>query len=308
MNQILMTEKKKKQKKQKGPVEIKNIVKFFAGSIIVFGVVMIGQASYAIYKGHENRRIDVPPEVNIVRVNDTAVLTVNHNVEISKITYNWDHGESTVLPEGSLSAEEVIVLPNENTTLYITIEDINRKEITYQKQFLLEGVDITKPKITIETQDGSNLLKIVATDETKLNSVTYKWNNEEEKILKPTEEDNKKIKHEFEMNEGNNKLIVSATDANGNYENIEKEIIVSSRPTINITKDNDKLIVEVTDKYGIKEITVNLNGQVYSAKDLKELKEVKVGPLKLVKGNNTISITVKNKNGLIGRGSTQIEY
>ena len=41
---------------------------------------------------------------------------------------------------------------------------------------------------------------------------------------------------------------------------------------------------------------------------LGELKEVKVGPLKLVEGNNTISITVKNKNGLVGRGSTEIEY
>lgn len=110
------------------------------------------------------------------------------------------------------------------------------------------------------------------------------------------------------MTEGNNKLIISATDSNGNYENIEKEIIVSSRPTINITKDNDSLIIEVTDKYGIEEITVNLNGQVYSANDLGELKEVKVGPLKLVEGNNTISITVKNKNGLVGRGSTEIEY
>ena len=295
MNQILMTEKKKKQKHPKGPVGIKNIVRFFAGSIIVFGVVMIGQGSYAI-------------EVNIVRVNDTAILTVNHNVEISKITYNWDHGEDTVLPEGTTSAEEVIILPNENTTLYITIEDANRKEITYQKQFLLEGVDITKPKIEIETQDGSDILKIVATDETELTSVTYKWNNEEEQVLTPSEDDKKKIEHEFEMTEGNNKLIISATDSNGNYENIEKEIIVSSRPTINITKDNDNLIIEVTDKYGIEEITVNLNGQVYSANDLGELKEVKVGPLKLVEGNNTISITVKNKNGLVGRGSTEIEY
>lgn len=308
MNQILMTEKKKKQKQSKGPVGIKNIVRFFAGSIIVFGVVMIGQGSYAIYRGQENKRIDVAPEVNIVRVNETAVLTVNHNVEISKITYNWDHGEDTVLPEGSTSAEEVIILPNENTTLYITVEDVNRKEITYQKQFLLEGVDITKPKIEIETQDGSDILKIVATDETELTSVTYKWNNEEEQVLTPSEDDKKKIEHEFEMTEGNNKLIISATDSNGNYENIEKEIIVSSRPTINITKDNDNLIIEVTDKYGIEEITVNLNGQVYRANDLGELKEVKVGPLKLVEGNNTISITVKNKNGLVGRGSTEIEY
>ena len=55
MNQILMTEKKKKQKQPKGPVGIKNIVRFFAGSIIVFGVVMIGQGSYAIYRGQENR-------------------------------------------------------------------------------------------------------------------------------------------------------------------------------------------------------------------------------------------------------------
>ena len=46
---------------------------------------MIGQGSYAIYRGQENKRIDVAPEVNIVRVNDTAILTVNHNVEMRNL-------------------------------------------------------------------------------------------------------------------------------------------------------------------------------------------------------------------------------
>ena len=52
MNQILMIENKKKNKKHKnnsGAIEIKNIIRFFAVAIIVFGLFIIGHSSYGLY-------------------------------------------------------------------------------------------------------------------------------------------------------------------------------------------------------------------------------------------------------------------
>ena len=49
MNQILITEKKKKSKKApRGPIEVKGIVRFFAVFIMIFGIILASEGSYAL--------------------------------------------------------------------------------------------------------------------------------------------------------------------------------------------------------------------------------------------------------------------
>ena len=120
MNQILMIEKKKKQTKQKssgggGAIETKSIVCFFAIVIIIFGIILMGQGSYAIYKEAADKNPANMPKVIVSRESDKVIISVEHTTEISKVIYSWNNGEATEVPQGGLTAYEEILLPNQNS-------------------------------------------------------------------------------------------------------------------------------------------------------------------------------------------------
>jgi len=101
MNQILAVENKKKEKvktkkiRTGRPIEIKGIVMFFAVIIMVFGLTLAGQGSYALYKDIDDRKPENIPYVTIGRVNDKAIVQISSNIEISKLVYSWNNGEES---------------------------------------------------------------------------------------------------------------------------------------------------------------------------------------------------------------------
>lgn len=311
MNQILTVEEKKKREnkiKSGRPVEIKGIVRFFSVAVIVFGTIFIGQGSYAIYKDIDDRKPANIPTVTIGRINDKAIVQVNHNTEISKLVYSWNNGERTAIPIGSTRAREEITLLGYDSTLNITIEDVNGKEVKYQKRYLLTGVDITKPSIEIETKDGSNNMVITARDETEIAYMEYQWEGEKPVIVEVEQEKQKEIKKEIPLTVGTKKIRIIAEDTNGNIEKIEKEIVTStSKPTMLIRRKKQEIAIEAEDKDGIKDIVVNLNGKIETVKDINR-KKVKVGYLKLREGNNTISIEVTNISGYTEKVTAELQY
>ena len=309
MNQILITEnKKKKQRKSSGPIEIKGVVRFFAIVIAIFGLVLAGESSYAIYRDIEERKPESMPTVTISRLNDTAIVYVEHSVEISKIIYSWDNGEETVLPEGGLTAQEEILLPNQNSVLNITIEDMNGKQVKYQKEYYLEGMDITKPTIQIDVEDGSDKMTITAVDETEIAYLSYNWEGEEPVVVEANSEGQTEIKQEVELTPGTRKINVIAEDINGNVEQIEKEIVATtSEPTMQLIQNAGEIIIEASDEDGIQEIRLNLNGKQY-VNQIDGEKNIQLGPVSLQEGNNTILLEVTNVSGYTKKASTELQY
>lgn len=306
MNQILATENKKK--KSSGPIEIKKIVRFFAITMVIFGIILIGEGSYNIYANVQSRNPSNMPTVTISRLNDTAIIYVEHNVEISKIIYSWGDGESTVLPEGSLTAQEEILLPNQNSVLNITIEDMKGNQVKYQKEYYLEGMDIIKPSIQIDVEDGSHKMTITAKDDTEISYLSYQWENEEAVVVEATEQGQTEITQKVDLVAGTKKIIIIAEDINGNVEQIEKEIVATnSEPKMQLIQNGKEIIIEASDDDGIKDITLNLNGKKYATKDL-NVKYVQVGPVELQEGNNTILVEVTNVNGYTKKAATELQY
>lgn len=292
MNQILYVG----ENKENGPIAIKSIVKFFAIVIIVFGIILIGKGSYAIYKNIEINSGDNIPVVYMDRVNNTVVIKAEDNIEISKLIYSWNKGEETILLPNSKKVEEVVLLPNENSVLNVTIVDTKGKETKFMQEWNVEGIDIRKPEIEITTDEDIRKITIIARDETEINYLIYKWNEEEEIKINATENDKLKIQETIDMILGENKLTVKAVDKNGNTETLEKTIIISSKPVIAIKQSNGKLAVTINDEVGIKKVTLNINGQTYGG-NYSGKKQLKLNvPLK--KGNNTISITAINESDL----------
>ena len=315
MNQILVTEKKKKSKKtSRGPIEIKGIVRFFAVFIMLFGIVLAGEGSYALYKEIDESKPENIPDLSLTRDGDTVILKVEHNTEISKVNYRWNDGEENSIPEGTTYVEEEILLPDGNNVLNITVIDMKNREYQFIKEYNLEGVDITKPNIEVtQTEEGTANISIVASDETAITEMTYKINDEQEVTVQATEEGQKEITQDITLPEGQNTLTVVAKDTTDNVTTYEKQIIVSSKPTIEIvSQEGNTITLKISDKYGLKDVIVNLNGKVYSSKDIDQNPNVNKNeiyvPLELQSGNNVLSIEVTNVNGLKGSASTQLQH
>ena len=312
MNQILSIENKKKQKTKKNrtgrQIEIKGIIMFFAVIIMVFGLTLAGQGSYALYKNMDDRKPENIPYITIERVNDKAIVQVNSNIEISKIVYSWNNGEESAIPIGSNNAREEITLLGYDSVLNLTIEDINGKKVKYQKQYILTGVDITKPSIEIETKDGNDKMKIIARDETEISYMSYQWEDGEPVIINADQQGQTEITTEVPLVVGSKKIKIIAKDTNGNIEEIEKEIVTSTaKPKITLRRNKQKISIEVEDKDGIASITANLNGEEHKLTDINR-KKVKVGYLYLREGNNTISVEITNVNGYTEKATTELQY
>ena len=305
MNQILVTEYNKKTSKKAG---IKGIIMFFAFSLILFGLTLLGEGSYAIYKNIQEKSPSNIPIVNIRRENDELVVNITHSAEIMKIKYSWDMGEENIVPINAYTAEERIKLLGYNSTLTLTIEDFNGKQITYQKQYILDGVDITKPSIDVTTSNGSSEMVITAADETAISKLTYKWDGEEEVTIYAETQNQKEIKKEITLTPGTRTITITAEDKNGNIQEMTREIVTStSKPKMSVLKKENKVTFHVEDEDGVKYILVNLNGETYSADNINR-KEVDVGPLTLREGNNILSIEVTNISGYTESAATELEY
>lgn len=292
MNQILYVG----DNKNNGPVAVKSVIKFLAIVIIIFGIILIGEGTYSMYKGIVANSGNNIPTVYMNRVNDTVVIKAENNIEIAKLIYSWNKGEETVLLPNNKAVEEVVLLPNENSILNVTIVDIKGKETKFMQQWNIEGIDIKKPEMEIATDDSSRKITIIARDETQIDYLIYKWNNEAETRVNGTERNKLEIQKTIDMKLGENKLTVTAVDKNGNTSTLEKTIIISSKPTIAVKQSNSKIHIVINDEVSIKTVSININGQVYAG-EYEAKKQLKLNvPLK--QGNNTVSITVTNESGL----------
>lgn len=314
MNQILAVENKKKEKvktkkiRTGRPIEIKGIVMFFAVIIMVFGLTLAGQGSYALYKDIDDRKPENIPYVKIGRVNDKAIVQISSNIEISKLVYSWNNGEESAIPIGSTNAREEITLLGYDSVLNLTIEDMNGKRVKFQKQYLLTGVDITKPVVEIETKDGNDKMKIVAKDETGIAYITYQWEDGEPVTVNADQQGQTEMIVQVPLTVGLKKIKIIAVDTNGNIEEIEREITTStSRPKMTLRRNKQKISIEIEDKDGIKSIKANLNGEEYEITNVNR-KKVKVGYLYLREGNNTISVEVTNVNDYTEKATAELQY
>lgn len=309
MNQILMVEHKKKRKNRgsTNPIEIANIVRFFAIMLIIFGLSFIGQGSYAIYKEAKGRNTEDLPVVSMQRVNDTVMIKASSNDMIENLIYSWNEAEETKIPVEDSYIEEAVLLPIEDSinVLNVKIEEKNGRTIKYQKKFNIEGLDITQPTIEI-TENVQGSIKITATDETQIKYITYQINDKDEIRIDKSETEDKTMNYILNLERGENKVIITAVDTSDNISTLEKTIIVSGKTSMNLKIENGKLVINVEDPDGIKDIEINLNGLVYTAKDINQ-KGIRI-PLDIVEGTNVVRITITNVNSLVTTGAKEFNY
>ncbi len=296
MNQILYTNTSKKS----GTLEIKTVLRIFAISCIIFGLILVGQASYAmIFKGEEESQSE--PLINVTQSEDILTISIKHDKLIDKIIYSWNNEEEVILQgKGRKELSENITIPTGINTLVLKVIDINGKTATYSEMYELQQGDTINPEIELLVE--SSKVKIVAKDETALSYIKYYWNNEDETKIEAREESPKQIEDKIDILKGENTLTIVAVDKAGNETVKEQAFKGVKKPKIELLREGNELIVNVTDEEGIQKIEYTLNGQFYTTDPENtgaalNMKEVQFRQ-SLSAGENKITITAYNINGL----------
>lgn len=262
MNQILYVENKKRNQ----PANIKTVVLFFSIAIIVLGVILVGQGSYAMIIRHQEEQNKInsqeaKPQVNINKEEDDIVIEVKHDKAIDKIIYQWNNEEQkTILGNNKTNLKETISLPFGTNMLNVKVIDINGKEAEYQKEYVIDGDG--KPVIELVlTKD--NKIKITAKDTKSLKYIVYTWNNGQETKIEANPQDLKIIEKEVEIPLGQNTLKVEALNKDDIVTTKELDVKGVKSPKIDLAKEGENLVIKVQDDTGIERIDYTINGKPY---------------------------------------------
>lgn len=291
MNQILYIQK---EKKKGNTVEIHKIVLFFSISLIVFGLIMLGEGVYGSYKNSEMRAVidNTTPTIALDREGQQLKISISHIRQLQSVTYNWNNDEDTEM-EIDVTAKASIIqrieLPAGENEFNITATDVNGKTSSVSKEFYMEtGRDITKPKIDVSVV--GNYIKIVATDEKALSYLTYRWNDGEETTIQADVVDSGKIEINVEILRGKNTITIIAVDSSNNTSTREATFEGRVKPTLEVWVVGNQLNIVGKHETGVTKIDYTINGQTYSVQSPQgpEMKAVQT----LEPGYNRVSIVV----------------
>lgn len=292
MNQILQTESKKSS-----PVEINKVVMFFAIAIIILGIVLVGQGSYAMITGtkeKENTQIETQvPEVNIQRTEENILISITHTKPITSVTYYWNNeSEQTIETNNNLVISEEISLPFGNNTLNLTVIDEDGNETNYTKEYVLDGEG--RPVIEL-LLTKENKIRIKVQDAKGLKYIRYTWNSGNYVTVQANVDNLKLIDELAEIPLGQNTLRVEAVNADDMITTKELEVKGVRRPVVSLRQEGSQLIIRAEDEVAMKVVNFTLNGQKYQI----NFGEVKVIEHKvdLKQGENRIELSAENKDG-----------
>lgn len=297
MNQILAVEpKKKKEKKQKssssGPVEIRSILKFFAIITMIFGILMICSGSYSMYINTQTANRNAKPTINVVENGNSLELTVSHSRELVSVTYRWNNEEETeIQTNGNREVSQTIDIPSGTNTLNIYARDINGQEVRYEQNYTIQG------DITIEFSVETDGLKISTSGKDELSYMTYRWDEEEETRV---DINNTSFEQTIEIPKGQHTLTVVVVDVNNKTETKEQEVKGVTKPTINISLDQENgelgFLVTVTDEEGLRRIEFTLNEEERYKQEFDDNTKEFTYKFPIKEGENKILVTAYDIN------------
>lgn len=274
MNQILMTENnnfkhnKKEQNynsRKSNNGDFKGIVKVFAVLILIFGLAISGNGAYAIISEIQATKTSKVPVVTTQRTGNAVTISVSCETGIRTIVYSWNDSTETVIQGKNKSElEQVVTIPSGDNRLNIAVIDSNGKQTKFVKNFIQAEKDVTEPVIEFEVV-GSNI-KIIATDDTAMDYMTYKIGDNAEVTVEAEYEGQTTIEEIISVPQGQNTLIVEAVDKEQNFATKEQEVKGVKKPVIEVIPDpNDPsyLIIKAADEEGLRMVSYYINEQEY---------------------------------------------
>ena len=310
MNQILFTETKKRNSSQ----DAKKIVLFFAITIIIFGLILLGQGAYGVYNIAKDKEgkgtTDSDTSIKIMQLSSGDIqINVESKVGISELIYSWNNEASQTISEsGKTSIKEIITSPAGQNDLIVKTIDMDGKQITKQEKFTSNA---SGPIIELAVV-GDNI-KIIVNSEQNISHVTYKWNSEEEqRIDMVTYEDKTKLEKEIQIPKGSNTLKVTAVDVNNNTSEKSQDIKGVTKPKSSPVIRGKYIYFEVTADEDIKQVDIMYNNEAYIIKEntIKESNQSRkvTHKFEMKKGMNYLVIKTTTVSGVTAEDVWKYNY
>lgn len=279
------------------------IVKVFAMLLIFFAICLIGIGIYNKFQNSTNSNSEQLSEtkanINTTIDGTTLTISVSHDKKLTKLIYNWNTtSEKTIAIETGNIFETSIEIPSGDNTLNVQVLDENGVKTEYSEPISSEeGVDIIKPTIEYEITEDKKI-KITARDESEIDFITYRWNDEEENKVEADEEGQLQIIEEIEIKKGENNLTIVAVDKSNNTDSLQQVFTGLMQPNIQVvlSEDKSKLVVTCTHENGVSKIEYTLNDKPFAAELPDTPKEVQFEQA-LDEGYNKIILTVTSVDG-----------
>lgn len=211
------------------------------------------------------------PVIEFAKDGNIATISVTHNKGIARVSYYWDgKDDDTIIQKGD-SKQEVIIsdvsIPSGTNILYVTATDDNGRSATSTFECSYDGIAIDLSVV------NNSEIKIVASDVTGMQYMTYRWNSEEE-IKVFTNEDNAiSIEQSTDIPSGLNTLYITAVNSSNITLTKKLEIKGNKRPEIEFYIMDKELYVTVRDEEGVQTVTQQVNlgeEEVFDANGQKE--------------------------------------
>ena len=302
MNQILSFGHAGDSKKQ-----INKVIKSFSFFIIILAIILIIEGILGYKKAKEKKVYVERPDIDVIRNGDVTILDISSKIGIEKVIYFWNDGiENTVEKNGEKNFELEIGTTIGTNDLNLEIVDSEGNQIKYdpikisyentsengENWQVAVNNDKTEPIVSLGAKKGK--VTINASDNVRISYVTYSWNGGEETKITGLSEDEKSLSAEIDVLKGDNKLIVKAYDVAGNVATVEKDVHGTDGPDIKVKKENDEIVINVEDQFGITKIYYNFNGEEKTIENINE-KTYEIR-LKLIDGENYVIIEAYENN------------
>ena len=274
MNQILVTEsnnsknnKKEKKVKNKTSVagDMTGVVKTFAILILIFGLALSSNGVYAIMQDIQESKNSKVPTVTTQRSGNAVTISINCETGIRTMSYSWNNSTETVIQgKNQTELEQIVTVPSGDNKLNISVIDSKGKQTKYVKNFIQSTTDTTEPVIKFEVVNSN--IKIIVTDDTAIDYVTYKLGDNQEVTITADQEGQTTIEETISVPQGQSTLIVEAVDKAQNFATKEQEIKGVKKPVIEVIPDpNDPsyLIIKATDEEALRMVSYYINDQEY---------------------------------------------
>lgn len=293
MNQILSVDMPN-GRKNRNKSSIHSIVTVFSIILIIFGIGMASTGAYNVSNKKSNGlqvSSNTKPIITIERVNASTInIVASHDKEISSIVYNFDNeDEKEVFGDGKNEMKIEVKLPTGESTINIVAKDINGISASYKSSFTVEQ----KPEIKLEQVEG----QIQVTVESKINidTISYYWDEdkENEKVLTINETKTVTL---IDVLQGSHTLNITAVDVNGNKETKTQKVIGDNKPTLSVTTDGNKFIIEATDDEELTKVEIKLNSNDTITEEINSAQYHK--EIELEDGANKLTVKVYNKNNI----------
>lgn len=172
--------KKQKVYKEKSVIEINKIVIFLAISILILGICIIAGSIYAKDKINKNIEENATPVVNFnFNEDESSVdISVHHPKGITQVIYTLNNQDEKVI-EGNNQQDikTTVKLDGGKNKIVVKATDEMNHLVEYEQEYTVGNL------AQIDLNNVDNAVKLTVTSIEKIKTVSYKWDDEQEKVI-----------------------------------------------------------------------------------------------------------------------------